>query len=379
LKDAVTAFLVARLILLSVSVIGTGMLALPPGQPTSVPGWPAIAPAGGWADQGWEVAVTATERQDALWFLRIATDGYRDDDGSAAFFPLYPLAVRAVALLPFLGPLGAALLVSNAAFLAALVVLHALTRLELDREAARKTVWLVALFPSAFFFLAPYTESLFLLLSVSAFWFARRDRWLSAAIVGAGAAATRSVGLLLILGLGVEALRQWRKEHRAPLPRLMASAAVAIGPALYGAWWWVSSGSPWAPLDAQTAWRPGGVHPPWETVWRASDMALDFRTWWLLDLIVVGIAVTGLVLVARHVPLSYTAYAAGSIALPLILPFLDRPLVSLPRFVAVLFPAAWGFAIASERRPRLEPALLALFASGYGLLALLFVNWQYVF
>jgi hypothetical protein len=220
---------------------------------------------------------------------------------------------------------------------------------------------------------------LFLLLSVSAFWFARRDRWLSVAIVGAGAAATRSVGLLLILGLGVEALRQWRKEHRAPLPRLMASAAVAIGPALYGAWWWVRSGSPWAPLDAQTAWRPDGVHPPWETVWRAFDMALDFRTWWLLDLIVVGIAVTGLVLVARHVPLSYTAYAAGSVALPLILPFLDRPLVSLPRFVAVLFPAAWGFAIASERRPRLEPALLALFAAGYGVLALLFVNWQYVF
>lgn len=379
LRDALVAFLVARLILLAISLIGTGMVEPPPGQPTSVLGWPAILPVGGWAEQGWEVAATATERQDALWFLRIATDGYRDDDGSAAFFPLYPLTVRIVASVPILGPLGAALLVSNASFLAALLVLHALTRFELGREAARRTVWLVALFPTAFFFLAPYTESLFLLLSVSAFWFARRDRWLVAAIAGAGAAVTRSVGLLLILGLGVEAIRQWRREHRPPLPRLVASAAVAVGPALYGAWWWIRSGSPWAPLDAQSAWRPDGVRTPWETLERAIEMAIEFRMWWLLDVAVLTLAVVGLALAARRIPLAYTTYAAGSVALPLILPYLDRPLVSVPRFVAVLFPAAWGFAVAAERRPWVEPATLATFAAAYGLLAFLFVNWQYVF
>ena len=59
--------------------------------PVSVPGWPAhaIAP-------GWQNLFTAWERFDALWYLRIAAHGYAAHDGSAAFYPLFPLTVRAV-------------------------------------------------------------------------------------------------------------------------------------------------------------------------------------------------------------------------------------------------------------------------------------------
>ena len=49
-------------------------------------------------------------------------------------------------------------------------MVHALTRLELGAEAARRTVLFGAFFPTAFFLLAPYTEPLFLLLSIAAFW-----------------------------------------------------------------------------------------------------------------------------------------------------------------------------------------------------------------
>ncbi|HWO71681.1 MAG TPA: mannosyltransferase family protein, partial [Actinomycetota bacterium] len=89
--------------------------------PVDVPGWPAPEPGPGWRN-----LVTAWERFDALWFLRIAEEGYREGDGSAAFFPLYPLAIRTVSRLLGGRPLAAALLVSNAALLAALVVLHLL-------------------------------------------------------------------------------------------------------------------------------------------------------------------------------------------------------------------------------------------------------------
>src|ERR671914_507231 len=66
-------------------------------------------------------------RWDSVWFLRIADTGYGDSAPRAAFFPLYPLLVRAVAT-----PLGgseaalliAAFLVSLAAFVGALVLLH---------------------------------------------------------------------------------------------------------------------------------------------------------------------------------------------------------------------------------------------------------------
>jgi len=168
LREVAWAFVGARLLVCVISVIGGGTLPLPIGQPPTDAGFPApvLAP-------GWHMLFTATQRQDAAWFLRIATAGYAPNDGSAAFFPLYPLAVRIAGWIPGVGPLGAALIVSNAAFLGALLMLHALTRLELGGEAARRTVLFCAFFPTAFFLLSPYTEPLFLLLSIAAFWFAR--------------------------------------------------------------------------------------------------------------------------------------------------------------------------------------------------------------
>ena len=61
----------------------------------------------------------------------------------------------------------AALLVSNLAFLGALLALFALTADAFGERIARRAIVVTALFPTAFFFLAPYTESLFLFLSMS--------------------------------------------------------------------------------------------------------------------------------------------------------------------------------------------------------------------
>jgi hypothetical protein len=75
----------------------------------------------------------------------------------------------------------------------------------------------------------------------------------------------------------------------------------------------------------------------------------------------------------------YLAYAAASLTLPLLAPYPDRPLLSMPRFVIVIFPVAWGYALA-VRSGRLPDALVTgVFAAGYGVMATLFVAWQYVF
>ena len=373
LRDVVWVFLGVRLLLFVVSAVGVGLLPLPADQPTSVPGWPARLP-----DQGWEALFTGTERQDALWYLRLATVGYAEDDLSAAFFPLYPVTVRVVALLPGVGPLAAALVVANAAAFGALLMLHALTRLELGRVAARRSVLFLALFPTAFFLLAPYSESLFLLLSIAAFWFARRDRWGWAAVMGASAALTRSVGVLLLFGLGAEAIRQWRAEGKPPLPRLAGAGAVFLGPILYVAYWQLAFGNAWAPVDAQRSWlRETWFFPI--TIMRAIGDAWDFRFYYLIDLLVVAFVVAGVVLAFRHIASPYTLYAVASLVLPLSFPYPFRPLLSMPRFVLVVFPAFWGFALAAARRWGVETATVAASAAGYGLLAVLFVNWHYIF
>ena len=373
-REALWAFLGARVLLAAIGVIGGGMLALPPGQPPTDAGFPnpVLAP-------GWHMLFTSLQRQDAQWFLRLATTGYAPGDNSAAFFPGFPVSVRLLHLLPGIGPLAAGLLVANVAAFAALLLLHALTRYELDDETARRAVLFTALFPTAFFLYAPYTESLFLLASIATFWFARRDRWAWAAAAGAAAAATRSVGILLILALWVEAIAQWRRDGRSLLPRLTAAAAVALGPLLYFGWWRWRHGDFWAPLDAQRAWRPGGAHQPIEAIAEALRLAWRYQSWWLLDVVVVGLAVAGIVLAARRIPTTYTVYASASILLPLLLPLDSRPLLSMPRFAAVLFPVSWGWALAAARRRPPETAILVAFTGGFALLAYLFINWQPVF
>ena len=81
---------------------------------------------------------TAAERQDAAWFLRSprAAMGRRWQRG---VLPALPAADQDPGMVPGIGPLGAALLVSNACFAGALVMLHGLTRLEgMSREAAAR-------------------------------------------------------------------------------------------------------------------------------------------------------------------------------------------------------------------------------------------------
>src|SRR4051812_39892948 len=86
-------------------------------SPVGVPGWDAHL-----FTPGWHNLVTAWERFDGLWYLRIASGGYANGDGSAAFFPLYPLLIRGLSFALGGHPLAAALLVSNLAFAGSLVV-----------------------------------------------------------------------------------------------------------------------------------------------------------------------------------------------------------------------------------------------------------------
>jgi hypothetical protein len=372
-RDSLLVFIGVRIGFSVLGFIATGVIASREGVPV-VAGWPIEA-----ISAGWRLLVTASERQDAAWFLAIATRGYDATDGSAAFFPLYPMLIRTVAWLPGIGPLGAALVVSNACFAGALVMLHGLTRLEgMSSEAARLTVLLIAIFPTAFFFLAPYSEGPFLLTSVSAFWFARRDRWGLAALAGALAAGTRSVGLLLVLALGVEAVMRSRTDRRPVVPRLAAALAVGIGPLLYFAWWRIVHDDALAPWRAQRNWQRE-TQAPWRTLFDAVSDAWARGGYWLIDALVVGIVLVAVLVGVRRLRTCYSVYAVASLAVPLVYAWPVRPLLSMPRFVAVIFPAFWVMARTAERHRISTPAIVASFAGGYALLGALFVTWWDVF
>lgn len=138
----------------------------------------------------------AWNKWDTRYFLEIAGSGYHSQFFStAAWLPGYPLLIRLSGLTS--EPLINAILVANLCLLAALAMGWRLLRLDQTPEqASRSLVWLLT-FPSAFLLSAPMSESAFLFFSLGAFWAARTRRWPVAGLLGAAAALTRPVGLLL--------------------------------------------------------------------------------------------------------------------------------------------------------------------------------------
>lgn len=374
LRPCLITFLAVRIGLIVLAAIAAGLF--PARDAVSVPGW--IAPPLG---HGWHGVFTAFERQDALWLLRIATTGYAEGDGSAAFFPLYPLLVRATSWVVGGHPLLAATLVSNTAFFGSLLVLYDLTVREFSQGVARRTIVYLAIFPTAFFFFAPYTESLFLLLSLIAFREARRDRWASAAAAGALAALTRSIGVVLAPALILMALER-RGDRGIPWGRIVAGGAVLLGPFVYLAWWGGAHGEALAPLHAQANWQRE-LTSPLATLWNALKLAagngVQDPGYWIIDVLVVGVVIAAVVAGWRLLPPPYLAYALGSLLIPLSYPFPPRPLLSMPRLVVVIFPAFWVMAAAAERRKLPHTAIVATFAGGLSLLTVLFTNWWHIF
>jgi hypothetical protein len=326
---------------------------------------------------GFHNVVDGTTRWDASWFLFIAQEGYTAE-AYAAFFPGYPLAVQVFDRVTPLGSLGAALLISNAAFLGALLVFYRLSVAEFDEPTARRSVILLTFFPTSFFFLAPYSESLFLLATVLSFAWARSGRWAKSGIAGAGAWATRSVGATLVPALLLEA---WMKGP--PRERRIAWALLpTIGFLGYLAWWWVRAGDPLVPLAAQSEWYRQPMFP---LISLGRGVAIGVRaigdTLWLPeagDVILTFVPLVLLFIGWRRLPSpSYTVYAALGFLVPLSFAIPSRPLFSMSRFVIVLFPIAWIAALRLEGRYRYGAAIFISILGWIGL-SLGFVNWRFI-
>jgi hypothetical protein len=199
----------------------------------------------------------AWPRWDALHYFALAQRGYFGVGvGDTVFYPLYPGLIWLVT--PVVG--GdyrlAALALSTAATTVTLACLYRLADARFGSSAARCSVLALALYPTSFFLLAPFTESLFLALTLGAFLAADGRRWWLAGCLGALASLARGPGLLTVPALAWVAWEQWRAA--VPQPRLVQSAHVLGAltmPALGG--------------FAFLAWRAQAGFPPVDEVLRS--------------------------------------------------------------------------------------------------------------
>lgn len=151
---------------------------------------------------------------DGAHYLSIAAQGYNNDEG---FFPFFPIVIRVVATLFGGGETFSAsyffagLAVANVAFFGSLFFLHKLLRIDYKETVAKKSILFLLLFPTSFFFASIYSESLFLLLALASFYYARKKQWLLASIAGMLLSATRIVGISILPALAIELYLQEKK------------------------------------------------------------------------------------------------------------------------------------------------------------------------
>lgn len=347
---------------------------------------------------------------DGHWFSLIAQMGYFERP-TTAFFPLYPLLLAGLSW--FLdGQLElAGVLISNAALLGALFLLYQLVQLDFPRAVARRALLYLAIFPTAYYLGAVYSESLFLLVSVGALYAARRDQWWIAGALGFLAALTRSQGILLLLPLVILFVRQqgWRPTGWRANP--ISMALVPAGLMVYMASLRRLYNDPLVMLSAQKGWDRYSANPI-ETLragvesvngcavrdWNAGvdfcwaqriiqnpgvGTVRDFNWRWALsesnviELVATLFLVAIAVVATRRLPLAYSAYLAAGIILPLWSPSAVHPLMSMHRFALTLFPVFIVLALLGTRRAA-HGAIVAISAILLAFLTIQFASWLWV-
>jgi hypothetical protein len=344
---------------------------------------------------GWRgLLVGVWQRWDTLWYMLIAREGYGLEDTRIFSPPLYPWLMRLAG-----GVLGGSdtallvggLIVANLACIAFLSYLYALVAGEWNESLARRCLVYVALFPTAFFLLAAYSESLFLLCVVAAFYHARLGRscqrkWIVACVWASLAPLARLPGIVLVVPLAVEFVRQWRSSRDAGQRLAWWHAWPLSLPVLGGLAYplyvrfALGADSLWAPYWVHKARFVGRFAAPWQSVWQAIRILASghFRAIEPLDLFftLVFVALTGAAFVS--LPLTYGVYMAVMLLGTLTKVSEIQPLLSLSRYVLVLFPGFVLLARAGERsqwwnRAIVYPSVaLALFYVGQ------FVLWGWV-
>ena len=147
-------------------------------------------------------------RWDSSWYTQIAQKGYRSfsvtENSSIAYWPLYPATI-------WLGhQTGLATFQHTQTFLsvvyalAALLMLYKLARIDYGERKSIIVTAVVMLFPAAYFFVSGYPESLFLLLVILSFYFARKENWMLAGLAAALLALTKPYGVLIAPALFFE-------------------------------------------------------------------------------------------------------------------------------------------------------------------------------
>jgi Gpi18-like mannosyltransferase len=256
----------------------------------------------------------------------------------------------------------------------------------MEREGALRAVKYLAILPSAFFFSAPMSDSLFLLLSVSCIYFARKKRYLISCALGALAAFTRSLGLTLLAPVCFELVADLIREAKSGGKRkfLIHFPALLLIPCGFALYLYINyrvSGNPFQYAVYQREHWSQSLGYFWNTAsYQISYAILSLKNgepWkflglWLPNLVFTFGSLAVMIAAARRVRPSYTAYFIAYFIVSVGVTWL----LSAPRYLAALFPLSLALSALTKKRIA-DDILSAVFIIGTVMYMIAFVShWQ---
>ena len=300
---------------------------------------------------------------DAISYLQIASSGYPTVlDYRDAFLPGFPLLIRGVSVVAR-DDVVAAWTVNLVAEDVGLWYVARLVLAERDRSAAVFSVWLIALLPTAVFFIAPFTEAPFLAAAAASLYYARQDRPVAAVVAGAAATALRLTGLALLPALLIEQIaRRGRRGRRQLLWLLLIPLPLGV----YCAYMRLHTGDALALFDANALPSFGHtIAPPWvglDSTWNTMVSATDGETRSIFAREVafglLGFCACLAMWVSTRIPRSFAVYCSIAWLLTASLTFWR----SEPRYFLALFPAVLVVADVTSRSKTARAVILVFSA-----------------
>ncbi len=325
-------------------------------------------------------------RWDSEYYIDIAAQGYAARPELITFFPLYPLLISTFASVLGGDYVLSGVVVSAIAYFVALLYLFKLVAWEFSEAAASRALLYLALSPVAFFLLSVYTESLFLAVTIMAFYYARRGEWAIAGVAALLATVTRPNGFIIVVPLAFEIWQQIGGKPRKLVPAhlwaLLAAPIALTVWAFYLAW---LTGDPLAIVHSRAQPPFARVTSmPWETLWSAMQylgtpgLSPLSRVVNSLDLAATLLLIEATVIAWWRLPHAYAAYMTVSVLLLLSSTVPDWPLQSMQRYTLSIFPIFMLLAQLGANRYWHRTILIAS-APLLGMYTALFATWYWVF
>jgi hypothetical protein len=345
------------------------------------------------------------DQWDADWYFAVAQHGYYSKEATV-YFPLYPLLIHIGTQI--LGPqstLLIAMVISNVSSLFAFIGIGLLATLENGQtSAALPAIRVLAAYPLAFFLAAPYTEALFLALTIWTLYNARRGNWYLAALCAFWAALTRPTGAILWLPICWEYARQqgwwawltahhatliedlhdvvmriiwlWRfgNNYRIPAGKRMIQGIVAISSipvalSIYMVYCYWLFGDPLSFVHAESAWYHRAM-PLWDAIGITRDYYFTitpgsyYQARFMVDLLpLLLFCVLTFVLARWRASMTYVLFMVGLIYLSTAQPTVNGsfpfPLMSVSRYLMAAIPCFLLLGRAIQRYSWLDHLLVS--------------------